>query len=360
MRSDAAPPRLARPRGAWPRPAAAGRPLALADEGAQEERRERGDGDVGLRAQGPVVDGLLEERPDVVGGHPDGHAGGDGDRQRGARRPEPERGPDQGGKDQVGDRLRRSRSQSRRERRPSRSEDRPPRCACVAMPRRIRGPTPAPGGRTTSPPDVSPSNQVRQNVSASEWSMTPPASIEIVPAVALIAVAIARGHEHAADLLDSIEARARADQPAQQHRPDDDLGHVAGLLAEEAAERQALVAEEELAVYHELREEHPRPPAESPQVESRDPKPGGRPRRTPTPYTGASGRAWPRRSTRPRGRARPPRTEPVAIAASRALLGTSADLGKVKRRCFCCPSWTEAMATPPIHLTAARNLRQMT
>src|SRR5213083_1286418 len=45
-------------------------------------------------------------------------------------------------------------------------------------------------GRTTSAPEVSPSHQVRQNVGTSEWSITPPASIEIVPTVALIAVAV--------------------------------------------------------------------------------------------------------------------------------------------------------------------------
>ena len=82
-----------------------GGPLALADDGAQEERRERRDGDVDLRAQGPVVDRLLEERPDVVGGDPDRHPGRDRDRQRGARRPEPEGRPDQRREDHVGHRL---------------------------------------------------------------------------------------------------------------------------------------------------------------------------------------------------------------------------------------------------------------
>ena len=78
--------------------------------------------------------------------------------------------------------------------------------------------------------------------------MTPPASIDSVPTVALIAVRGPERHEHAADLLDSIQRRARADQPAQQDRPDDDLGHVAGLLADQASERQRAVAEQELSV----------------------------------------------------------------------------------------------------------------
>ena len=52
---------------------------------------------------------------------------------------------------------------------------------------------------------------MRQNSVASESSTTPPATIETVPAVALIAVATAKGDEHAADLLDAVHAR-RSDQ----------------------------------------------------------------------------------------------------------------------------------------------------
>src|SRR5829696_1417489 len=47
-------------------------------------------------------------------------------------------------------------------------------------------------GSTTSPPEVSPSHQVRQNWVASDSSTTSPTTIETVPAVALIAVAIPR------------------------------------------------------------------------------------------------------------------------------------------------------------------------
>ena len=45
-------------------------------------------------------------------------------------------------------------------------------------------------GSAISPPAVSPSHQVRQNVTASDQSMTPPASMETVPQTALIAVAV--------------------------------------------------------------------------------------------------------------------------------------------------------------------------
>ena len=73
--------------------------------------------------------------------------------------------------------------------------------------------------------------------------ITPPASIDTIPTVALIAVAAASADEHPADLLDAIERRARADQPPQQQGADDDLGHVPGLLAEQAPERQRRVVE---------------------------------------------------------------------------------------------------------------------
>src|SRR5687768_2864454 len=45
-------------------------------------------------------------------------------------------------------------------------------------------------GTTIRAPDVSASHQVRQNPAAAGSSTTPPATMEIVPAVALIAVAI--------------------------------------------------------------------------------------------------------------------------------------------------------------------------
>src|SRR3954454_3530279 len=47
--------------------------LALAYDRREEQRRECRNSDVGLSAQGPVVDRLLEERAKVVRGHPDYH-----------------------------------------------------------------------------------------------------------------------------------------------------------------------------------------------------------------------------------------------------------------------------------------------
>ena len=82
-------------------------------------------------------------------------------------------------------------------------------------------------------------------------------------------------HEHPADLLDAIQGRTRTDQLAQQERPDDDLRHVAGLLAEQASERQSLVVEEQLCVDDEFAEENAGPPAEAPQVERAIPSPAG-------------------------------------------------------------------------------------
>jgi len=75
---------------------------ALADDGAQQERRQRRDGDVDLRAERPVVDGLRVEGSHVIGCDPDRHARRDRNRQRGALRAEPESRPDQGREDHVG------------------------------------------------------------------------------------------------------------------------------------------------------------------------------------------------------------------------------------------------------------------
>ena len=87
------------------------------------------------------------------------------------------------------------------------------------MPRAGSGAHASISGRTTSPPEVSPSHHVRQNVVTSDRSMTPPASIDTVPTVALISGGDRERDDHAADLLDSIEGRAGADQPAEQQGP---------------------------------------------------------------------------------------------------------------------------------------------
>ena len=222
-----------------------GGPLALADDGAQEERRERRDGDVDLRAQGPVVDRLLEERPDVVGGDSDRHPGRDRDRQRGARRPESESRPDQRRKDHVGHRLV-GRDRDHAEHGDRGDQERAlPACGCAAMPRRDRGAHTSISGRTTSPPEVSPSHHVRQNFGRLGRVDDPAGQHRHRPHRRADRRGGPERHEHAADLLDSIQGRARADQPAQQQRPDDDLGHVAGLLADQASERQRVVVEEQ-------------------------------------------------------------------------------------------------------------------
>ena len=80
-------------------------------------------------------------------------------------------------------------------------------------------------------------------------------------------------HEHAADLLDAIHRCTRSDQPTQEQCPHDDLRHVAGLLPEQTPDRERAVVEQKLSVDHDLAEQHARPPAQSPQVESGDPEP---------------------------------------------------------------------------------------
>ena len=54
--------------------------------------------------------------------------------------------------------------------------------------------------------------------------------------------------EHADDLIRPVERGIGPDQPPQQDRADDDLEHVAGLLADDAPERQGVLAREELGV----------------------------------------------------------------------------------------------------------------
>jgi hypothetical protein len=80
-----------------------------------------------------------------------------------------------------------------------------------------------------------------------------------------------------ADLLHTIESRTRADQPTQQNRSDDDLCHVAGLLADQASEWQRRVFEQKLTVHDDLAEEDARPPPQSPEIERADAQPNGRP-----------------------------------------------------------------------------------
>ena len=94
------------------------------------------------------------------------------------------------------------------------------------------------------PPEVSASHQVRQNSAASESSTTPPATMESVPAVALIAVATPRATKHAADLPDAVHRGVRTNQSAQQQRTHDDLRHVAGLLAQKASDRERAAVEQ--------------------------------------------------------------------------------------------------------------------
>ena len=196
-----------------------GRPLALADDRAEEQRRERRHGDVELRAERPVVDGLLEERPDVVGRDADRQAGRDRDRQRGAGRPESEGRPDQRRKHHVGHRLVDRDRQHAEGGHRAEDSDALPTCGSAATPLRGRGAQVSISGRTTNPPEVSPSHQVRQKVSASLPSITPPASIDSVPMVALIAVAVPSARSMPPTCSVRSSDGARPDQLAQAESP---------------------------------------------------------------------------------------------------------------------------------------------
>ena len=75
----------------------------LAHQGAQEQRRQRRDPDVQLRAERAVVDRLLGKGPEVVGRYTDRHARGDRNGQRRAGKAESERHEDQRRKHRVPD-----------------------------------------------------------------------------------------------------------------------------------------------------------------------------------------------------------------------------------------------------------------
>src|SRR4029450_2543264 len=86
-------------------------------------------------------------------------------------------------------------------------------------------------------------------------------------------------HQHADDLVCTVERGLWPDQALQEHSAHDDLEHVPGLLADHAPERQSVVAQEQLCVDHELTDEDPGPEPESPEVEGGDAEPGRGPDR---------------------------------------------------------------------------------
>src|SRR4029453_8868399 len=69
------------------------------------------------------------------------------------------------------------------------------------------------------------------------------------------------------------------DQATKEERADDDLGHVPGLLPDEAADRQAAARGEQVAVDEQFTEEDPRPPAEAGEIERSNPESRGGPDR---------------------------------------------------------------------------------
>src|SRR5215218_9372514 len=147
-------------------------------------------------------------------------------------------------------------------------------------------------GSTTSPPAVSPSHHVRQKCASSDSPITPPANIDAVPTVALIAVAIPSANSMPTTCSTPVESGATADQPTQQQCSDDALGHIAGLLADQTSERKRRVVDEQLSNDTEPTEKDPGPPAESPEVKA--PRCRARPAarlRPPKLCSGGSGRS---------------------------------------------------------------------
>ena len=78
--------------------------LALGDDGGEEHRRQRRHGDVQLRAERAARNRVDDERARVMGRLPERDADGDRNGERAAARPEAQRGPDQGRKDDVHER----------------------------------------------------------------------------------------------------------------------------------------------------------------------------------------------------------------------------------------------------------------
>ncbi len=78
--------------------------LALRDDRREEHRRQRRHGNVQLRAERAARNRVDDERPRVMGRLPEREADGDGDGERAPARPEAQRGPDQGRKDDVHER----------------------------------------------------------------------------------------------------------------------------------------------------------------------------------------------------------------------------------------------------------------
>ena len=126
---------------------------------------------------------------------------------------------------------------------------------------------------TTSEPDASARNQLRQNGRTSEASTTSPRRSESVATVAVVAAPAAIATSSPADLLEPVQRRPRAEQAPQQQRDDEDVGHVPRGQPERGAERLRGVGERQVA------DEHARPPAQPRQVERRGADADGQPDR---------------------------------------------------------------------------------
>ena len=252
--------------------------LALAHDGAQEERRRGRDDDVELRAERAVVDRLLREEPEVVGGDPDREQRENRDRERRPRGAEPEGGPDQRREHDVGQRL--ARRDGERRQGDDRTEQQPAferadashRGARVARPgQRERQNDDRPGGVPEPPGAPEGAHLIRADHPAEPHRERADGRAQ-------------RGRrpereQHPGNLVRPVERRAPADQALQEQRADDDLRHVPELLADDAPDGKRRVLEQKLRVDEQLPDEDARPPAQPQQIQSRDPETDRRPHR---------------------------------------------------------------------------------
>ena len=118
-------------------------------------------------------------------------------------------------------------------------------------------------GTTTSEPDASARNQLRQKVGTSELPMTPPARSETIATVAVIAAPAAIATSMPPTRSSRSRAPAAAEQPAQEQGDDEDVRHVAQREPERAAQRLGGVGQRQVP------DQDARPEAQAAQVERR-------------------------------------------------------------------------------------------
>src|SRR5262249_14864767 len=211
--------------------------LSLGDQRAQKQGRQRSNDDVELRAQSSMVDWLSEERPHLMGGDPDRHQRSDRDGDGRSGWSQPKRSEDQCREDHVGDRAlggdrdERERCDERGQEKALPATHTPPSCGWI---RRRDGQHGTATESTAGAPDPPGAPDLR----ALGNGDPPSREHRNRPDDGADRSRSPYRAEQAAHLLGPVEGRARADQPPQKPRTDEDFGEIPRLLADEASQRQ--------------------------------------------------------------------------------------------------------------------------